>query len=242
MRYFITLSFDGGRYHGWQVQPNGNSVQAELEKALTVLLREDVAVVGAGRTDAGVHARKMVAHFDSNYNINCQELVYKLNRFLPYDISVREIKQVSNEMHARFSAKLRTYQYHIHLYKEPFLRTYSCYVHYNLDFTLMNKAASILMEYNDFGAFCKSKSDVKTTFCEIKSAKWHKVSEYTWIFEISANRFLRNMVRAIVGTLVEVGRHRMTIDRFREVIEGKVRSDAGESMPGNALFLVDIKY
>lgn len=242
MRYFITLSFDGARYHGWQIQPNGNSVQAEIEKALTVLLRETITIVGAGRTDAGVHARKMVAHFNYNKNIDCQQLTYKLNRFLPYDISVKDIQQVSEDMHARFSAKIRTYRYYIHFEKDPFVRLYSCPIHYGLDFDLMNKAASILLKYNDFGAFCKSNSDVKTTLCIIKSASWSQISSNSWVFEISANRFLRNMVRAIVGTLIEVGRHRMTIEKFRSVIEGKSRSAAGESMPGHALFLEDIEY
>ena len=188
MRYFITLSFDGARYHGWQIQPNGNSVQAEIEQALTVLLRETITVVGAGRTDAGVHARKMVAHFNYNKNIDCQQLIYKLNRFLPYDISVKDIQQVSEDMHARFSAITRTYRYYIHFEKDPFVRLYSCPIHYDLDFGLMNKAASILLKYNDFGAFCKSNSDVKTTLCIIKSAAWSQISSNSWVFEISANR------------------------------------------------------
>lgn len=242
MRYFITLSYDGTRYHGWQVQPNGNSVQAEMEKALTVLLREPVAVVGAGRTDAGVHARKMVAHFDFNAALDCHNLAYKLNRFLPCDISVSRVEPVADDMHARFSATLRTYHYYVHLQKDPFVRAYSCALHYDLDFELMNEAAALLLEYRDFGAFCKSNSDVKTTLCMVKSAAWHRLSPSAWYFEISANRFLRNMVRAVVGTLVEVGRHRMTVDGFRKVIEGGARAAAGESMPGHALFLEDIKY
>ena len=242
MRYFIALSYDGGRYHGWQVQPNGNSVQAEMEKALTVLLRKPVSIVGAGRTDAGVHARKMVAHFDSDSEIDCGNLVYKLNRFLPYDISVCSAEHVPDDMHARFSATLRTYHYYIHLRKDPFVRAYSCAIHYDLDFELMNRAAAMLTEYSDFGAFCKSNSDVKTTLCDVRSAAWHQVSPCSWYFEISANRFLRNMVRAVVGTLIEVGRHRMTLPEFRKVVEGKARTEAGESMPGHALFLEDIKY
>lgn len=242
MRYFITLSYDGGRYHGWQVQPNGNSVQAEMEKALSVLLRKPVAIVGAGRTDAGVHARKMVAHFDFDSPVDCPNLVYKLNRFLPYDISVSSVESVGSDMHARFSATLRTYHYYVHLRKDPFARAYSCAIHYDLDFDLMNEAAAMLMEYRDFGAFCKSNSDVKTTICEVKAARWHRLTPYSWYFEISANRFLRNMVRAVVGTLIEVGRHRMTLQDFRKVIEGKARTEAGESMPGHALFLEDIVY
>ncbi len=242
MRYFMTLSYDGSRYHGWQVQPNGNSVQAEVEKALSVLLRSEVPVVGAGRTDAGVHARCMVAHFDFDGTADISNLAYKLNRFLPYDISVSSIKRVDTDKHARFSAILRTYRYYIHLHKNPFLRAYSCELHYDLDFELMNEAANTLLDYNDFGAFCKSNSDAKTTICDVKSAGWHSLSPHSWYFEISANRFLRNMVRAVVGTLIDVGRHRLTVDGFRKVVEGGLRTAAGESMPAHALFLEDIKY
>lgn len=242
MRYFITLSYDGSRYHGWQVQPNGNTVQAELEKALAVLLRERVPVVGAGRTDTGVHARMMVAHFDFGKRIECADLAYKLNRFLPYDIAISQIEQVDESMHARFSATLRTYHYYIHLQKSPFVHAYSCEIHYKLDFDMMNEAAALLLEYQDFGAFCKSNSDVKTTICDVKAAAWHQLSPTSWYFEVSANRFLRNMVRAVVGTLIEVGRHRMDIADFKKVIEGKKRTAAGESMPGHALFLENIKY
>ena len=242
MRYFITLSYDGTNYHGWQIQPNGNTVQAELQCALTILLRQDINVVGAGRTDTGVHARFMTAHFDIERNLNCQQLAYKLNRLLPKDISISEVTPVGNNMHARFSATSRTYHYYVHTAKNPFLRAYSCELHYQLDFDLMNEAAALLLEYKDFGAFCKSHADVKTTLCEVTSAEWHRMSPTTWYFEITANRFLRNMVRAVVGTLVDVGRHRLTIEEFRNVIERRRRTEAGESMPGNALFLEDIKY
>ena len=241
MRYFITFSYDGGRYHGWQIQPNGVSVQEKLEWALSTLLREQISVTGAGRTDAGVHARMMVAHFDAS-QLDCVQLAYKLNRLLPQDIAVQKVERVSDEMHARFSAKWRTYHYYIHTCKDPFLRTYSCEIHYPLDFAAMNEAGQRLMGYDDFGAFCKSGADVKTTLCQVTKAAWIQTSPTTWYFEITANRFLRNMVRAVVGTLIEVGRGRMTIDDFRRVIEGKRRTEAGESMPGNALFLVDIKY
>ena len=242
MRYFITLSYDGSRYHGWQVQPNGNTVQAELEKALSTLLRKKVGVVGAGRTDAGVHARKMVAHFDADMDIDCENLAYKLNRLLPYDIAVAKVEHVAAEMHARFSATLRTYRYYIHLRKDPFARDYSCAIHYDLDFDLMNEAADMLVRNGDFAAFCKSNADVVTTICDVKAAHWHRVTENSWYFEISANRFLRNMVRAVVGTLIEVGRHRITIDGFRSVVDSGKRTEAGESMPGHALFLEEIRY
>ena len=242
-RYFVTLSYDGTRYHGWQIQPNGVSVQERLQEALSTLLREPIAVTGAGRTDAGVHARKMVAHFDWKGDaIDGQQLAYKLNRLLPYDIAVSKVEMVSEDMHARFSATSRMYRYYIHTTKDPFQRAYSCEIHYPLDFAKMNDAARILMTYEDFGAFCKSGADVKTTLCQVTKAEWVQTSPTTWYFEIRANRFLRNMVRAVVGTLIEVGRGRLSLDDFKKEIEGKHRSDAGESMPGNALFLEDIVY
>ena len=239
----MTFSYDGTRYHGWQIQPNGVSVQEKLQEALSTLLREPIVVTGAGRTDAGVHARMMVAHFDwEGAVIDGQQLAYKLNRLLPYDIAVSKVEPVSEEMHARFSAKSRMYRYYIHTVKDPFQRAYSCEIHYPLDFAKMNEAAKILTTYEDFGAFCKSGADVKTTFCDVTKAEWVQTSPTSWYFEIRANRFLRNMVRAVVGTLIEVGRGRLSLDDFKKVIEGKQRSDAGESMPGNALFLEDIVY
>lgn len=243
MRYFITLSYDGTRYHGWQIQPNGVSVQEKLEWALSTLLREEISVTGAGRTDAGVHARMMVAHFDlRSQELDCGQLAYKLNRLLPQDIAVQKVEAVSDEMHARFSAKWRTYHYYIHTCKNPFLRAYSCETHYPLDFAKMNEAGRRLMGYDDFGAFCKSGADVKTTLCQVTKAEWVQTSPTTWYFEITANRFLRNMVRAVVGTMIDVGRGRLTIEEFCKVIEGKRRTEAGESMPGNALFLEKIDY
>ncbi len=242
MRFFITLSYDGTRFHGWQIQPNGISVQGELQRGLSLLLRQEIIVTGAGRTDAGVHASMMVAHFDYVGELDCRQLAYKLNKLLPQDIAVQKVEQVSDDLHARFSATSRTYYYHVHTEKSPFERHYSCELHYPLDFEKMNEAACILMEYEDFGAFCKSHADIKTTLCHVTKAEWHQTSSSTWYFEITANRFLRNMVRAVVGTLIEVGRGRMTLDDFRTVIEGKRRTEAGESMPGNALFLVNITY
>ncbi|MBR2229959.1 MAG: tRNA pseudouridine(38-40) synthase TruA [Prevotella sp.] len=243
MRFFITLSYDGTRYHGWQVQPNGPSVQEKLQWGLSTILRQNIQVTGAGRTDAGVHARMMVAHFDvETMDFELQDLTYKLNRLLPQDIAIQKMEPVSDEMHARFSATSRTYYYYIHTVKDPFLRAYSCELHYPLDFQLMNEAAAILMTYEDFGAFCKAHADVKTTLCHITAAKWHQTSPSAWYFEITANRFLRNMVRAVVGTLIDVGRGRLSLDDFRKVIEGKRRTEAGESMPANALFLEDVRY
>ena len=242
MRYFVTFSYDGARYHGWQIQPNGDSVQARLQEALSTLLRQEIGVTGAGRTDAGVHARMMVAHFDCDSELDCPQLAYKLNRLLPYDIAVEKVEPVGDEMHARFSATSRTYHYYIHTVKDPFLRAYSCELHYPLDFAKMNEAGQLLMGYDDFGAFCKAGADVKTTLCRVTEARWIQTSPSTWYFRITANRFLRNMVRAVVGTMIDVGRGRLSLDEFCKVIEGKRRTEAGESMPANALFLENITY
>ena len=242
MRYFVWFGYDGAAYHGWQIQPNGNSVQEELQRGLSTLLREEISVTGAGRTDAGVHARVMVAHFDTEKALDCRQLAYKLNRLLPQDIAVDRVEQVSDDLHARFSATSRTYHYYIHTRKDPFRRAYSCEMHYDLDFAKMNEAGRILTTYEDFGAFCKAHSDVKTTLCQVTKAEWIQTSDSSWYFEITANRFLRNMVRAVVGTLIDVGRGKLTLDDFKKVIEGKRRTEAGESMPANALFLEEIVY
>ncbi len=261
MRYFITFSYDGTKYHGWQIQPNGISVQEMLQKALSTLLRRDIEVVGAGRTDAGVHAKMMVAHFDfSGEEVSGLQLVYKLNKILPHDISVQKVEPVADDMHARFSATSRTYHYFVHTSKNPFLRAYSWQVYGELDFEKMNEAAKVLLGTHDFTSFSKTNTDTKTNICTITEAHWDLYSSPldnhaeditgvvtakdagTWRFTITANRFLRNMVRAIVGTLVEVGRGKLTIDGLQRVIEEKNRCSAGESVPGNALFLVDIKY
>ena len=242
MRFFIRLSYDGTRYHGWQIQPNGDSIQQELQEALSTLLRQPVEVVGAGRTDTGVHAKMMVAHFDWSEPLDGKQLTYKLNKLLPQDIAVQEVRQVAEDMHARFSATSRTYHYYIHTYKDPFLQAYSWQIPFALDFERMNEAAKILLDYKDFTSFSKVNTDTKTNLCDIKEAYWEEVAKGQWRFTITANRFLRNMVRAIVGTLVEVGRGRISIEEVRQIIEAKDRCQAGESVPGKALFLVDIKY
>ncbi len=242
MRYFIHLAYDGTNYHGWQIQPDANSVQEELQKALSVLIRREIEIVGAGRTDAGVHARRMVAHFDFDGPLDCQQTAYRLGRMLPRDIAIYRIEPVADGMHARFSATRRTYHYYLHTERDPFCRQYSCELHYELDFQLMNEAGRILCTYDDFGAFCKSHSDVKTTLCHVTEARWIQVDSSHWYFRISANRFLRNMVRAVVGTMIDVGRHRVTFDEFRKIVEGKQRTQAGESMPAHALFLEDVAY
>lgn len=248
-RYFITFSYDGTRYHGWQKQPNGISVQEVLDKALSTLLRTPIETVGAGRTDAGVHARIMVAHFDFETEIDGGQLTYKLNRILPKDITATSVYAVSNDLHARFSATQRTYHYYIHRRKSTFQRHYSHQLTYALDFEQMNEAAKYLLGEKDFKCFCKSGADSKTTICNVTEARWvaydaelGEGNEADWYFVISANRFLRNMVRAVVGTLVEVGRGKITLADFKRIVDSGTRNDAGESMPGNALFLWDVTY
>ena len=242
MRYFITLSYDGTRYHGWQIQPNGVSVQETLQQSLSTLLRCEIEVVGAGRTDAGVHARMMVAHFDFSEALDCPQLAYRLNKILPQDIAVQKVEQVADDMHARFSATSRTYHYFVHTRKDPFCRHYSWLLHGMIDFQAMNESAQLLLHYTDFTSFSKVNTDTKTNLCTITEAHWDEIAPGQWRFTITANRFLRNMVRAIVGTLIEVGRGRMTKEEFCKVIEQQDRCSAGESVPGNALFLVNIEW
>lgn len=242
MRYFIFLSYDGSHYHGWQLQPNASSVQACLNQSLSTLLRTEVLTTGAGRTDAGVHADMMVAHFDAMCPVDCTWLTDKLNRILPPDISVSCVRQVVAEAHARFDAKARTYHYYIYKQKNPFRRYYATRLSYTLDFELMNQAAHLLTQVTDFTSFSKLHTDTKTNICHVTQAEWHQVEDDYWRFEITADRFLRNMVRAIVGTLIEVGRGRISLDDFKRIIALKSRCAAGDSMPGNALSLVNIVY
>ena len=243
-RYFIRFAYNGTAYCGWQMQPNGLSVQEVLTKALCTILRtEEIEIVAAGRTDAGVHARNMVAHFDVEDRLPAGlDLVNKLNSLLPSDISVIEIREVKPEVHARFDALSRRYEYHLVLQKDVFRHPFAMRIYNPLDFDRMNEAAKILFEYTDFTSFSKLHTDVKTNNCKIMHAAWTQVDEVTWVFTIQADRFLRNMVRAVVGTLLEVGRGKLTIGGFRRVIEQKDRCRAGTSVPGNALFLVDVAY
>lgn len=242
-RYFIYLAFDGTNYHGWQIQPNGVSVQGTLMKALSIYLRREVEVTGAGRTDAGVHASLMVAHFDHEEVLCPQVLTDKLNRLLPPDISVYKVVPVRADAHARFDATSRTYKYYITTAKKPFRRNYV----YRLigqapDVEKMNAAACLLFNYTDFTSFSKLHTDVKTNNCRIIQAVWTQVDVDEWVFTIQADRFLRNMVRAVVGTLLDVGRGKLSLEDFCKVIEQKDRCKAGSSVPGNALFLVDVTY
>ena len=229
MRYFITFTYNGTNYCGWQRQPNGIAVQEELEKALTTILRTPIEVTGAGRTDAGVQAFYMVAHFDiaDDTTVDCRlltvdskHLINNLNSLLPYDIAVKNIERVTDEAHARFDALSRKYEYHIITHKNPFLKEQACRIHFPLNIELMNEAAKVLFEYEDFTSFSKLHTDVKTNNCTIMEAYWQQRGEEL-VFTIKANRFLRNMVRAIVGTLMEVGRERLTIEGFRQVIEAE---------------------
>lgn len=241
-RYFIYFSYDGAAYHGWQVQPNAITVQQVLEEALAKLVRQPVPLVGAGRTDAGVNAACMVAHGDFLCEVDCAQLVYKLNKILPPDIAVSGVRRVKDDAHARFDALSRRYNYRVVTAKSPFVRRYACRVLPGVDFEAMNRAAEILYEYTDFTSFSKLHTDVKTNNCKVTFARWRQVSDNEWVFEIEADRFLRNMVRAIVGTLLLVGRGKLTLDGFRAVIENKARGEAGDSAMGEALFLVDVKY
>jgi len=241
-RYFIYLSYNGKKYHGWQIQPNANSVQQVLENCFSTLLSEKTAITGAGRTDTGVHAKLMVAHFDTENIIdNPKTFVGKLNSFLPRDIAIQKIVPVSNNAHARFDAVSRTYEYHISLQKNPFLNEFAYQYTGQLDIQKMNEAAATLFDYIDFTSFSKLHTDAKTNNCKIMKAVWEQRGE-TLVFTIQADRFLRNMVRSVVGTLLEVGKGKMSIDEFKNVIEKKDRCAAGISMPAQALYLVDIQY
>jgi tRNA pseudouridine38-40 synthase len=242
MRYFIYLEFDGTAYSGWQIQPHSPSVQQTLEESLALFLRCKVSVTGAGRTDAGVHAAQMVAHFDLDEPKDCAWMVNKLNGILPQDIAVHRIVAVRPDAHARFDAKARTYKYYVTLNKSAFNRSYSWFLPNEPDFELMNKAAQVLLSTVDFTSFSKLHTDTKTNDCHVTHAGWERLPDGRWVFTITADRFLRNMVRAIVGTLMEVGRHRMTVDGFMDVILKKDRCSAGDSAPAQGLFLYSIDY
>ena len=242
MRYFLKLAYNGANYHGWQSQPNAESVQECIEKALSMVLREPIAITGAGRTDAGVNAAVMYAHFDVNEPLkDTTTLVMRLNSILGKDIAIYDVLPVHDDAHARFDATARTYKYFVHTEKSPFLYPFSWKSTCKLDFDLMNEAAELLKGYTDFTSFSKLHTDVATNNCKITHARWEQEGGQ-WVFTITADRFLRNMVRAIVGTLVDVGRGKLTIAQFCQVLEKKDRCSAGTSMPGNALFLWKVEY
>lgn len=241
-RYFIQLAYKGTNYHGWQIQDNAHSIQAELNKSLSLLLNQTIETVGCGRTDTGVHATEYYAHFDCNKNISdIPQLIFKLNKILSQNIAIYNILKVRNDANARFDAIDRTYQYYITTRKDPFLTESTYYYYGNLDIDLMNKAAQILLSYKDFEAFSKTNTQVNNYICHIYHAEW-TIKDHLLIFEIRANRFLRNMVRAIVGTLLEVGKGNMNLEEFKQVIESKNRCNAGNSVPAHALFLTKVNY
>ncbi|MEO9510593.1 MAG: tRNA pseudouridine(38-40) synthase TruA [Flavobacteriaceae bacterium] len=241
MRYFIRFSYFGKAYHGWQNQPNAITVQEVLEKALSTLLRGKIELVGAGRTDSGVHAKEMQAHFNFNFIKDFEELVFRLNAFLPEDISVQEIKKVNDNAHARFDALERTYEYRVVQEKNPFYSDFAHFVKSPLDLDAMNAAAEILLRHTNFECFSKSNTDVKTFNCDIRHAIWERRPDML-VFTISADRFLRNMVRAVVGTLLNVGVGKMDPEHINAIIASKDRGQAGVSVPAKGLYLTSIIY
>jgi tRNA pseudouridine38-40 synthase len=241
LRYFIELSYNGKAYHGWQNQPNVISVQEIVEDALSKLLQTKIDVVGAGRTDAGVHAEQLFAHFDFDESIDSEKLIFKLNSFLPKDISVQHIFVVKADAHARFDALSRTYNYKISLKKDVFNSDGSYYLKHQLDIDKMNEAAKVLFDYRNFKCFSRSNTDVKTYHCTIMMAEWRSQNNQL-IFTIKADRFLRNMVRAIVGTILDVGLGKTTIEEFHGIIKSEDRTKAGASVPAHGLYLSIIEY
>ncbi|MDP4266436.1 MAG: tRNA pseudouridine(38-40) synthase TruA [Bacteroidota bacterium] len=243
IRYFIRLSYDGSKFHGWQSQKNSETIQELLNKTFSLVLKKEIYIIGAGRTDQGVHAKNYYAHFDTDTIINnIDDLIYKLNSFLPADIVIHEIFRVKPNIHSRFDAISRKYMYQITLKKNPFLNNYSYYLYGEKpDLNKMNYASDILYEYEDFSCFSKSKTQTKTNLCKIIHAEW-KYENDLLIFTITANRFLRNMVRAIVGTMLNIGKGVYDADHLHDIIKSKNRSNAGLSVPAHALFLIEIKY
>ncbi len=243
-RYFLHLAYNGTDYHGWQVQNNALTVQQKINESLSVLLGEDINVVGCGRTDTGVHASDFYAHFDTSKSFDAEtgkQLVFKLNKYLPDSIVILNFLLVHAEVNARFDAISRTYKYYVIRRKDPFFDNYSWYVYGDLDVERMNRAATEMMEYTDFTSFSKLHSQTKTNNCKIMEAYWQEEG-HKLIFTIKADRFLRNMVRAIVGTLMDVGKGKITVEEFKQIIERKNRSDAGYSVPAKGLFLEKVDY
>jgi len=239
-RYFIQLAYKGTNYHGWQIQPNAISIQETLEKALSVKLQQEIRVTGAGRTDTGVHAEFFVAHFDCSKNID-NKTVFGLNNMLPNDIVVYNIKKVKPDFNARFDAVSRTYKYYITNTKTPFLNETATFIKNEINIDLLNKACEILYNYTDFTSFSKLHTDTKTNNCKITNVKWYLENNIV-VFEITADRFLRNMVRSIVGTMLDVNSGKTTLSDFSKIIESENRNNAGKSAPAEGLFLTNIEY
>ena len=264
MRYFIRFAYDGTTFHGSQRQPNGITVQETMEQALAMIFREEVPLTFAGRTDAGVHAREMFAHFDIEASpksspegkdftaadnnslpsgrVGVGSLIFRLNGILPNSIAIFDIYPVKDDAHARFDAVRRTYEYHVVDHKDPFLCTQATRIRPGLDYAAMNDAAQLLIGKQDFASFCRTNTDVKTTICDLTRAEWQELGNGHAVFTIAADRFLRNMVRAVVGTLFEVGRGKMTKEQFAEVITQHNRCAAGDSAPAEGLFLTHVEY
>lgn len=241
-RYFIKLAFNGAKYHGWQIQENAHTIQAEINEKLSMLVSEQINVVGCGRTDTGVHAKEFYAHFDTENPIfEPEDLRYKIDKFLPSDIVVTKVYEVPPEMHVRFTARSRTYRYYINQVKDPFKFEMSYYYSGNLDINKMNVAAENLLLYEDFTSFSKLHTQTQTNLCKIKEASWEKFGS-NLVFTIKADRFLRNMVRAIVGTLLEIGKGNQEPEDIKTIIEAKDRSRAGYSVPAKGLFLEEVLY
>ena len=235
------MSYNGSAYHGWQIQPNAVTVQETIQDALSKLLNTNISITGAGRTDTGVHAFQMFAHFDVDETFDTENLTFKLNSFLPKDIAIQSIFQVNADAHTRFHAIKRSYDYKISLKKNVFLFDYTHYVHQKLDVDKMNEAAYILLEYTNFQCFSKSNTDVKTYNCKIEQAQWKQEGNLL-IFTICADRFLRNMVRAIVGTLLNIGLSKIAVSDMHKILASKDRSKAGFSVPSKGLYLTEVLY
>jgi tRNA pseudouridine38-40 synthase len=242
-RYFIDLSFKGTNYHGWQIQPNAITVQSILNEALSRVLKDKIETIGAGRTDSGVHAKNFIAHFETKkkYISNILALIHRLNSYLPDDILINNILRVKNTAHARFDAISRTYKYYISYKKDPFNKEFIYTLHKHLDINKLNEGSEILKNFKDFKAFCKMHKDIKSTICNIYYSKWEK-KEDLYIYTIKADRFLRNMIRAIVGTLINLDLHKINIEDFKEIINSKTRIKAGMSVPATGLILTNIEY
>ncbi len=245
-RYFIQLAYNGTNYHGWQVQDNTpNTVQQILQEKLSLIIGHPIEVVGCGRTDTGVHAKDYYAHFDSektDLHSEGTNYIYKLNKVLPYEVAVKKIYSVKDEASARFDAELRSYEYFLHTFKDPFLTQSSLLFYGDLDFDAMNEAAAHLLSVTDFTSFSKVNTQTKTNNCNVTFARWTKLNETKYVFKITANRFLQNMVRAIVGTLLEVGKEKINLEEFKAIVANKNRSGAGMSVSGHALYLANIQY
>ncbi len=241
MRYFIEFSYNGKGYHGWQKQPDVVTVQAVLEDAMSTVLQQNIEVVGAGRTDTGVHAKQMYAHFDMQERISDSQIVFKFNQLLPRDIAVINLHQVKDDAHARFDALSRTYQYFISEKKNPFTTESAHFLKNTLDIEAMNEASKSLFNYKNFKAFSKVHTDVKTYNCMMMVAEWER-RDGNLLFTIKADRFLRNMVRAIVGTMIDVGTRKLQLKDFTDIIKSQNRSNAGTSVPAHGLYLIKIDY